>query len=548
MKALSLLVTALLALSAPRAYGASPASNAPRAPSGPPLSIPVLPGVIGSGSAGHPSATPPSRGDVLAGNGLDSPFCREPSDLPASAEVNCRTARFSAGPYPTGNYMFDVNIDTGVVSWSNDASAVVQNIAQLGWMLLVSLAHGLVVMLEWCYSLGLAGGALMGEASSRLRGAGLGFTEPLLALALAVAGALAAYQGLVRRRATETVGRVLVTLAMMAGGLWLIVNPAGTVGALQRWSDEAGAGTLALAASGVSGEPRRTLTDGLGKVFGAVVTAPWCYLEFGSVDWCDSPKRLDPRLQAAASRIAARLQRRSPCVSFCSGAERAASDSSGSSVQLLRQAQTNGELFLALPAEQALRNSTNTKESLLSVLCGGGTSAEHCNGPTAAQAEFRGASGTYGRVIGLLLIWLGALGVLLLFGFFAIRLLLCGVATVGYLLLAPAAVLVPVFGESGRDAFRTWAMRLMTAAVSKLAYSFLLGVALTVTSLILHMTQLGWWAQWLLLSAFWWTAFLKRHQALAALPRPQRQVIVHVQRQGAPRPGRAARRLIGRAS
>lgn len=413
--------------------------------------------------------------------------------------------------------MFDVNVDTGVGKWSNDASALLQNVTQIGWMALVSLTRGLVVMLEWCYSLGASGRELIAQATDRLSAAGLAFTQPLLGTALSLAAALAAYQGLIRRRAAETVAQALTTLAMMALGLWLILDPLGTVGALQQWSDEAGAGTLAALARGTPQRPARTLADGLSEIFDATVTAPWCYMEFGSVHWCQAPDRLDRRLQLAAARIAVDLRLRGRCRQACPRAldRTEAAVAARASATLLGAAQTNGQLFLALPANGPLRNSAKAGGTLLNVLCGGSESADRCSGTTAAQAEFRSERGTYGRAVGLLLIWIGGLGMLLLFGSLAIRLLLSGLLTIGYLLLAPAAVLVPVLGESGRSAFRSWIARLLTAAGSKLVYSFLLGVALAVTSVTLRMTALGWWAQWLLLSAFWWTAFAKRHQTLA---------------------------------
>lgn len=450
---------------------------------------------------------------MLAANGLESPLCRRPAGLPAAAQHSCRSAHFVASPYPTGNYAFDVNIDTGVAQWSNDASAVVQNFAQLAWMGLVTVTHGLVVMLEWCYSLDLPGRELLAEAQRQLQAMGLAFTQPLLAVALSLAAIAAAYHGLLRRQVAQTLGQALATLAMMAAGLWLMLDPLGTVGGLQQWSDQASLGVLSVAAAGTSERPRRTLVAGLGDIFGTVVSAPWCYLEFGDVGWCDQTSRLDPRLRAAALRIAAANKR-----------------GSGTGAALLRGAQTNGELFLALPANRPGRNSAKTAHTLLNVLCGGGESASSCRGPTAAQAEFRSQSGTYSRAIGVLLIWAGALGMLLLFGFLAVRLLLSGVATIAYLLLAPAVVLAPALGESGRAVFRGWASRLFAAALSKLAYSFLFGLMLALTAMLLQLTVLGWWAQWLLISAFWWTAFLARHRALAGLSAPPRRRPVRVRR------------------
>ena len=98
------------------------------------------------------------------------------------------------------------------------------------------------------------------------------------------------------------------------------------------------------------------------------------------------------------------------------------------------------------------RNSINDSGSLFNVLCGG--SEEPCQGPTAEQAEFRTQDGTTWRVIGLVLIWVGVLGMLLLLGFIALHLLGAAIASLFLLLLAPAAVLAPALGDGGRAAFR----------------------------------------------------------------------------------------------
>ena len=119
--------------------------------------------------------------------------------------------------------------------------------------------------------------------------------------------------------------------------------------------------------------------------------------------------------------------------------------------------------------------------------------ATACRGSTAAQAEFRTASGTWPRVGGLLLILAGALGLLLLLGFIAVRLLTAALFSLLFLLLTPGVVLAPAFGETGRAVFRRWATQLLSAVVSKLLFSFLLGAVLAVGAILEGLTALGWW-------------------------------------------------------
>ena len=75
--------------------------------------------------------------------------------------------------------------------------------------------------------------------------------------------------------------------AMMLGGLWVIVNPAGTVGALGAWANEASLGTLGAVVAGTPDAPDRTLAESMGSVFSGAIGGPWCYMEFGNVRWCE---------------------------------------------------------------------------------------------------------------------------------------------------------------------------------------------------------------------------------------------------------------------
>ena len=258
----------------------------------------------------------------------------------------------------------------------------------------------------------------------------------------------------------------------------------------------------------------------MGDVFSGAIGDPWCFLEFGNVRWCSDPARLDARLHASALAIAGLERAQIGCrlssgaLGGCAqpGSEQARALSQ--SVQELHDAHTNGGLFLALPANQAMRNSINDPRSLFNVLCDG--SEMPCRGATAAQAEFRTEHGTEWRFMGLVFIWAGALGMLLLLGFIAMRLLGAAIASLLYLLLAPAAVLAPALGDGGRAAFRGWATRLLGAVMSKLTYSFLLGVMLLMQRILtVDLTALGWFTQWLLISAMWWGVFSRRHQVLS---------------------------------
>jgi hypothetical protein len=485
-----------------------------RSPSGPPL---AAPGASPSSATDASASAPPSGGDPLVENGLGSPLCRRAApSLSVTSQRNCETSGFEAAASPTANYAFDVHIDTSLFS-INFGILVQDYLLSPVWMGLVWLIHAVVVALEWCYTINLLDSSTIGAVASSLRETQASFTQPWLVLALVVASVMATYHGLIRRRVADTVSQVVLMLLMMAAGLWVIMNPAGTVGALEGWSNQASLGTLGVVAQGTPDRGPKTLADSMRAVFSSVIGGPWCYMEFGDVGWCSDPARRDPRLYAAAQRIATTEQTTIGCRTVstaCLPRDSKQAQALQASVRLLRQADTNGDVFLALPANQSARNSINSTSSLLRLLCGS-DNPTGCRGSTAEVAEFRTQSGTAARVEGLLLISIGALGMVLLFGFLAMRLLGAAIVGIFYLMLAPAAVLAPALGDGGRAAFRLWASHLLGSVVSKLIYSFLLGVLLLMTRILMGLNELGWWTQWLLVSCLWWGMFHNRHQVLS---------------------------------
>jgi hypothetical protein len=479
----------------------------------------IAPRIGGEETGGVPSV----EGDELVENGLSSPLCGGAAGgvLSRVARSNCQTSGFVGAPAPTNNYALDVHIDVGALGLSmGGVLSVIQDvfIAPV-WSAIVWGAHALVVMLEWCYTLELLGGSTMSGVGRSLRQAQAGFTNPWLVLVLAVASMLAFYNGLIRRRIAETVGQALLTLAMMAAGLWVIADPIGTVGAVGQWANQASLGTLGAVARGTPSDARETLGDSMRAVFSAAVETPWCYLEFGNVRWCNDSVLLEPRLRKAAFNLLIAERAKVGCSSSsarssCSSSTNGSAATIRRSEELVREADTNGKLFLAFPANDEQRNSVKEAGSLLHVLCQSEDDTK-CAGPTASEAEFRSDGGTFPRMIGVVLIAIGELGMALLFGLVAMHLLVAAVISLFMLLLAPVAVLAPALGDGGRALFGGWATRLLGAVTSKLIFSFLLGALLTMQRTLVSLQTLGWWTQWLLVSAFWWALFLKRHQAVA---------------------------------
>lgn len=484
--------------------------------------------------------------DPLVRNGLASPLCRHAAaELSALTASDCETSGFTGAGAPSQNYSFDTNIDT---TFGVSIDALLQDyLVRPAWMGLVWLVHALVVALEWSYEIELLGSTLTSGLSRGLIAAEAQFTRPWLASALAFAAILAAYHGLVRRQVAETLGEVAAMLAMIASAMFVIADPSGTIGALSQWANGASVGTYGAVADGSATHPYAALANGMHELYEASIEAPWCFLEFGDVSWCDTPARLDPRLHSAALRIAGQIEAEASASAHRSGA---GVQALANRAQLLRRAQTNGQIFLALPANGPLRNSVKEAGSLLFVLCGGGEDARSCKGPTAAEAEFRANAGTLPRLGGVLVIALVVLGMLVLFAYIAARLLEAAVISMFFLLLAPVAALAPTLGEAGRAVFRSWAARLLGVVTAKLIWSVLLGALLATTRVVLSLQGLGWLMQWSLVGVLWWGAFFKRRGLLDASkargPRPRPTLMRRVSEQAAMGFGREAGRTAWR--
>ena len=456
-------------------------------------------------------------GDPLVGNGLGGALCRNAhltSSLSAAAQRNCRTAGTADAAAPVGHYGFDVHIDTGTLGVSSRTLLVAVQTLLITplWTLLLWLTNATLSLLEWAFAIDLLDAATMGSVARTLTAMRATLTEPWLVALLALAAIALLYHALVRRRIADAVGEAAAMTAMILVGLWIITNPAGTVGEINRALNQTGLGAVAAVSALDPGSGSAALGDGLRATFATAVEGPWCYLEFGDVDWCRNPRRLDPRLTEAAHALRTKLLADARCDPLAPSCQDASEPRR--QAQLLAEARSNGELFLAFPTNSAHRNAISADDSLYRALCDNDDD-NHCRGATAAAAEWRTESGTWPRAGGLMLIAVGSIGMLALLLFIALRLLGAAILTVVYLLLAPLAVLAPTIGESGRDAFRGWATRLLGVLVAKLIYALFLGVVLLTLSILDGLSSLGWWTQWLLIAAFWWIVFAQRHEVLA---------------------------------
>ena len=117
-------------------------------------------------------------------------------------------------------------------------------------------------LLEWAFAIDLLDPATMGSVARTLTAMRATLTEPWLVALLALAAIALLYHAIVRRRMADSVGEAAAMTAMILAGLWIITNPAGTVGEINRALNQTGLGAVAaVSAADPTPAAPRSATD-----------------------------------------------------------------------------------------------------------------------------------------------------------------------------------------------------------------------------------------------------------------------------------------------
>jgi len=462
--------------------------------------------------APSPSPTPATRraayAEPLAALGARSPTCHD--EIGARARRNCARTGSVAHAYPISSYGFDVQIGFSLTDLSDSFLGALQNIAALVWMALVYAIKGVLLLLEWAFSLDLLGSA-MGDVRRTLDTLHRNVIgEPWFLVAISSTALWGIWRGLVQGRTSQTITGLAATVGLMVAGLVILANPTGTVGHASRLANDASLGVLSAATGGPVDRPMQALSTTMAGLFDQTVRDPWCALEFGSVDYCRQPA-------VGAKTI------------------------------------TNADVWLTYPAQSRERKGLykllkgedpdGGRPGLVDAVAGpvGGAAldlvgigdGEDSGLPDDVRARVRKdpdratmqeAGGTFPRFALLALIAVGMTGAAGLLAYIGIRLLLASLLALLLLLFTPAVLLAPAFGESGRATFVAWAKRLVGALAAKLVYSLFLALVLAAAGTLARL-DIGWFGVWLVQIAFWWGVLIKRHELLGFATAGQAQAL-----------------------
>ena len=157
-----------------------------------------------------------------------------------------------------------------------------QDIAALIWMAFVYALKGVLLLVEWAFSLDLLGQAMTGarRTLAYLHDEVIG--QPWFLAALSVAGLWGIWRGFVKRQATQAITGLIASVLLMVAGLVILARPEDTVGRASQLANQASLSVLSAATGRDINRPTRSLADSMIGVFDSMVRDPWCALEFGS--------------------------------------------------------------------------------------------------------------------------------------------------------------------------------------------------------------------------------------------------------------------------
>lgn len=433
---------------------------------------------------------------------------RSLGDIGADARRACNSSDSIVSPYPTDSYGLDSNVDVALTKPSTWISAVVQELLASVWLGLIYLVRGVLMLLEWAFTTDLykASHSQTDGALARLY---VAVSAPWMTFALSVAGLWGLWHGLVRRRVIETLGGLAAAVALMFVALVLISRPQETVGYFSHLANQTVVDTLSVGTTGTVAQPAKNLADANRAVFDSVILHPWCALEFGDVDYCTARRSgvtvADVWLTFPPDGIARQMlfKRTKSGDSTASGLL----DAAGSIGWTLFGKADPGA------AGSQFRHWYNTHKRVAKL-------ANKVVTRSPAHVELQESSGTMRRFALFVIVAIGIVGAVAVFGSIAIRLLIDGgLMLLLLLLLAPLALLAPAFGEKGRKAFLTWGERLVGALATKLVFGVLMTIVMLLSKILAGLEQPlgGWLPCWFVETTFWWMLFLRRNELLGML-------------------------------
>lgn len=462
--------------------------------------------------------------------GLENPLCGERRSLSPAQVRNCHASQSPEAAYPVGNYGWDIHLEEGgfITALLAPAVSVVILLFSIIWLISLFVLKGCLIILGFAFSLSpFTDNSMLRDISKGLETFFQNFTSPWIKTLLVILGIWGLYQGLIRRRAGETFGGMLLAVVMMLVAMWIIHAPGETVGRLAGIINKTSLVAVSAPTSGNARTPLRSYNDAMAKVWNQMTAVPFCALNFSDVHWCMNAKPSADALKAAEGGLdVGDAYTRQLLEDLPEDEDQANRVLERHLAALFGRAPTIRDLYLRFSPQSGPRDalwdyyhgkSDNHVGLPLNVgpqlNIGGGS-----EGVAPEKVEMQGRGGLLTRMVLVIVFALGMLGGLLLLLWIAMKLVMAAAASFVLVLATPLAMFFPVFGQAGRAAFVRWGTSLIGAIVAKLIFSGLLGIVLLGSSVLGSgvggsSPTLG----LLAVMAFWWAVLLSRERYLSLL-------------------------------
>jgi hypothetical protein len=471
-----------------------------------------LVGALGLILLAHP---PAGASDVWGNVGPASPF--------GAAGLDDR--------YPLGNYALDQHftaVSAGVFS-GVDVSGVPPMIAyflaEVLWQLTAWLANILISLFGFAFSLDLVNGSeatggagALGPVASAIHSIYSNvFGAPWLVLGVAVAGCWAMWKALVQRRYAETAGSLALSLIYIAIALFFVAQPAQTIGAASKWTNEMSGAFLSIAKSGSPGSQQQAKQAGADQLFSLLVFQPWAVLEFGGLDHCvktgTGSSESDP-VSVAVQPLPAAASRRLEAGEEVSTEGKTCIDNARKySSHFLGFGPGSGERN---EEYEALNDGDSSKLPEADPSKASGTYKLGVADKPATDAMEEG--GQYQRLLLAIVVFGAELGAFCLLGALSVGVILAQVLLLLMLAFAPVALVAAAIPGRGHEFFKGWLQKLAGYLLRKAAYSLILATLLAVCAALSAATsQLGWLMSFGLQALFFWAVFIQRKSLTESL-------------------------------
>jgi hypothetical protein len=433
------------------------------------------------------------------------------------------------GRYPLVNYSLDQHFDavsaslTGGVDASGVPPMIAYFLASVLWLATSFLANLLITLFGFAFDLDLVNGsqatggagalAPVSRAIHSIYSGVLG--EPWLVLAVAIAGIWAMWKALVQRRYSETAGALGLSLVYVVLALFFVAQPAETIGAASKWTNEMSGAFLSISAHGDTASAQQAKDETANELFDLLIFKPWVVLNFGGLEHCvlagTGSEDSDPEsaavrpLSSNPERDADLARRLRSGTEISAGRKVCVNNASKYALRFLRYSLDGGEHDDRAKEYDALNHGD------ASGLPDADRSGYRLGVADKPATDAMEEGGQYQRLLLAIVLFVGELGAFLLLGALSVGVILAQVLLLLLLAFSPVALIAAVIPGRGHDFFKGWLEKLAGYLLRKAAYSLILAILLAVTGALSSATEeLGWLMSFGLQSLFFWAVFLQR--------------------------------------